>query len=163
MIMFFGFAIVLSTTFFAKDNEFLLQLPVKNGAIFFAKFFLTYISELLVTAIMLVPLIITYTVAVNSIVSLPIYFYVLVPFAIIFAPVIPLVIINILAFPIVKLINLLKGRSALSLIVLVVVFLGLMAGYMFIVPSIDSNLNEEGGLILTDAMYKFINSSANVF
>lgn len=162
IIIFFGLQSVLSYTFMSKDNEFLLQLPVKPVTLFTVKFAVIYLEELILSAAILLPCLITYTVAVSSIFVLPVYFYLLIPLIILFAPVIPLLIVNIIAFPLMKLINALKNKSGISLIILTTVFVGFMSAYMIMVPSMEKYFGAEGDVVLTDAMVNMITKTANI-
>lgn len=133
IILVLGVQAVLSSTFMSRDNEFLQQLPVKPTTLFWVKFSVTYVSEALLAAAVLLPVLLAFWGGVSfADGTLPWTFFVMMPFTVLVSPIVPLLIVTLLAFPIVRLIRFFKTNSLAALGVCVVVFIALFIGYMFL-------------------------------
>ncbi|MEG1791187.1 MAG: hypothetical protein RR033_01705 [Clostridia bacterium] len=158
MIVFFGLQAVLSNTFYAKDTEFLAQLPISAQKIFAVKMTIIYINELLVTSLMLLPLMIAF--CSGSIIGgfhIPFYFYLLIPFVLLTAPIIPLVLVSALSFPLIKVVTYFKKRNIMTLVISVVGFAVFIILYMLLVPNLQKFVTIEGQVsIITPQLHKTI-------
>ncbi len=158
MIIFFGIQSILSNLFFARDNEFLAQLPVKPQVIFAVKMTVIYLNELLITTLFMLPIIAGFiSGSLVGGVYIPFYFYLLLPIIFLSAPIIPLVIVAVLSFPLIKVVSYFKKRTAVTLIASISAFVLFFAGYMLLVPNIDKFFTIEGqATILTQQMQNTI-------
>lgn len=134
--LFFVSKVYITTFYNAEDNEFLATLPAKPLSLFFAKLSTVYLSELLFSAFLLLPTLISATVAmVMAGYNVPVLFYFSIPLAVLFAPVIPLFIIAMLSAPIMYIASFFKRRGAMSSIMSILLFLVIMGGYFALVPN----------------------------
>jgi hypothetical protein len=136
LTLFFVSKVYISTFYNADDNEFLATLPVSPLAKFLSKLAVVYISELAFTAFLLLPTQITAAVSLGvSGYPAPWTFYIFIPLSVLFAPIAPLFIISIFAAPIMYLASFFKRRAAMSSIMSIVLFVGLMGAYFMLVPN----------------------------
>lgn len=138
----FGVFSMLNVVIFAKDWEFLEALPVKKWELFLAKFAVVYVDDVLLSTVILIPLSIAFGIAVGA----GVIFYLLLPLVIFLLPVFPLVICALLVFPLMYVVSFFKKRGALSAVLMILVFAGLMFAYMSVIPKGDV---EEENITLT--------------
>lgn len=137
MVIVFSSYTYFSSMFFAKDNEILLNFPIGQRSIFASKLVVAYISELVVSCIIIIPTVVITAVAASLMgVSLSVWYYIAIPFAIILLPLIPLLVLSVLSFPIVWIINKLRkkplaGAIIQALFVVVLFAVIYMASYGF--------------------------------
>jgi ABC-2 type transport system permease protein len=111
-ILFFGIFYVLTVYYYSQDVEHLLPLPLKPSDILGAKFLVTLVYEYVPTAILVLPLLITYGVKSGA---GPLYYlYAAVVFLTL--PVIPLVIASLLAMLFMRFTNVGKSKDRFRLI-----------------------------------------------
>ena len=117
--LFFSLFSYLQIMYLSKDNEFLLSLPVRTVDIFIGKIVTTLLSQVLITAIILIPSMISIVLGVTkaNLISLSAWFYIVFPIAIITLPFLPLMVIAIVSFPIMKIMTYLKKHPTLGAII----------------------------------------------
>lgn len=103
---------VLGYMFFSKDAELLSMLPVPKSTLFLAKFTMVYLAELILSALAMIPMLITYGVGVGA----GLWYYVLVLPMVLFTPVFPLLIATVLAYPLMWVVAFFKRHSSLTTI-----------------------------------------------
>lgn len=129
-VVLFGLIPLLNNLYFSRDTEFMMMLPVKPSTVFMAKLSVVYLTEIVVSTIILVPAMITVGVTLH----LNALFYVVSLFAVLLVPSIPMVLITIIAIPLMYIVSFFKNKGALTSIVLILLF-GIVFGtyYYFIV------------------------------
>ena len=131
----------INSMFFAKDNEIVLNMPLRGAEIFSAKLIATYLNELVISALVTIPVTVI-TAAAGIQAGYPHMFgaeyWILIPFAIVLLPVMPLLLLSLVSFPIALLVQKASKYPVLSAIlqaVLVMAFvvacylLGYSGGY----------------------------------
>ncbi|MDF2672371.1 MAG: hypothetical protein K0R09_636 [Clostridiales bacterium] len=108
----FGIVSIIATYFVDKERDIVLSMPIKPWYLLFAKFVVNYISEVLITALILLPAIILYGVKE----AMGIAFYVAGLLTILFVPLIPMVICYFILIPIMKFANFLKKKDAIMIL-----------------------------------------------
>lgn len=111
-VFFFGSMTVLGNLFYSSDNTLLAGLPFRKGVVFTAKFTVSYIGELLFTAIILLPMLVAsgITMSVNGI-ALSWTYYLFSVLSVLLAPAVPLLLTAIVALPLSYGVSLLKRRN----------------------------------------------------
>lgn len=147
LVLFFSVFTYMSSIFFAKDNEIMLNLPLRNAEIFSAKLLCTYINELTISAVTVIP--VTVITAISGIqAGFGAYFgagyWILIPFAVILMPVMPLLLLSIISFPIAMIVQKMSKRPVISAIVQAVLLIAFIAvAYLF---SYGSSYGMEGAV-----------------
>lgn len=123
----------ISSMFFAKDNEIMLNFPVPQITVFSAKLLVTYVNELLISTIIVLPAtVITAVAAAEAGVALGVQFYLLIPVAVLLLPLLPMLLLSIVSFPVALVIRKLSKRPVLGAIVQAVfLILFIVAIYYF--------------------------------
>ncbi len=123
----------ISSMFFAKDNEITLNFPVPQITVFSAKLLVTYVNELLISTIVILPAsVITAVAASQAGVSLGAQFYLLIPVAVLLLPLLPMLLLSIVSFPIALVIRKLSKRPVLGAIVQAVFLIAFVAGIYYL-------------------------------
>lgn len=156
-VLFFGIAAILSCLYFSRDTDFFLALPVKPSVVFAAKLALVYITELFVTALILIPCLICAGVVMHMGAA----YYVLLPFAVVFTPAIPLFLGSIVSIPVMYVVSFFKNRGALGSITVLLLFGAFFVLY-YVAISKMQNLNPET-LDLSSLQGMFANISNTVY
>lgn len=118
----------ISSMFFAKDNEIMLNLPVPQTTVFFSKLLVSYVNELLISTVIVLPAtVITAVAAAQAGVALGAEFYVLIPVAVLLLPLLPMLVLSIVSFPIAVVIQKLSKRPVLGAIVQAVFIIAFVA------------------------------------
>lgn len=135
-VLFFGTAQYVSVLFMSKDNEFLMALPVKPHEIFIAKLTAVYATFLAVSLGLMLPSVIAigFGLRISNFA-----FYILGILGSLVVPILPLLIISIIAFPISYLVNYFRRSSVLATILYGVIFVGLFAGYMYLIYYVQND------------------------
>ncbi|MCL2796785.1 MAG: hypothetical protein FWD58_01850 [Firmicutes bacterium] len=134
IVVLFGIIPMLQLLYFSRDTEFFLALPVKPGTVFAAKFTVVYLTELILSAALLLPTLITLGVVAGM---WPVYYFVIV-LGILFTPSIPLVFVAILGIPLMYIIGYFKNKGALTSIVAIVLFGAVFAGYYLLITQVQN-------------------------
>lgn len=127
----------INSMFFAKDNEIVLNMPLKGVEIFSAKLIATYLNELVISALVTIPIaVITAAAGIQAGYGsmFGAGYWILIPFAIALLPVMPLLLLSIVSFPIALLVQKASKYPVLSAVlqaVLLMAFISLcyLLGY----------------------------------
>lgn len=127
----------INSMFFAKDNELVLNMPLRGVEIFSAKLIATYLNELVISALVTIPIaVITAAAGIQAGYGsmFGAGYWILIPFAIALLPVMPLLLLSIVSFPIALLVQKASRYPVLSAIlqaVLLMAFISLcyLLGY----------------------------------
>lgn len=136
----------ISSMFFAKDNEIMLNLPVPQTTVFFSKLLVSYVNELLISTIIVLPAsVITAVAAAQAGVALGVGFYLLIPVAVLLLPLLPMLILSIVSFPIAVVIQKLSKRPVLGAIVQAVFLIAFIAAIYYVSYSTSYSAGEGTG------------------
>ena len=127
----------INSMFFAKDNEIVLNMPLRGVEIFSAKLIATYLNELVISALVTIPIaVITAAAGIQAGYGsmFGAGYWILIPFAIALLPVMPLLLLSIVSFPIALLVQKASKYPVLSAVlqaVLLMAFISLcyLLGY----------------------------------
>lgn len=127
----------INSMFFAKDNELVLNMPLRGVEIFSAKLIATYLNELVISALVTIPIaVITAAAGIQAGYGsmFGAGYWILIPFAIALLPVMPLLLLSIVSFPIALLVQKASRYPVLSAVlqaVLLMAFISLcyLLGY----------------------------------
>lgn len=127
----------INSMFFAKDNELVLNMPLRGAEIFSAKLIATYLNELVISALVTIPVaVITAAAGIQAGYGsmFGAGYWILIPFAIALLPVMPLLLLSVVSFPIALLVQKASKYPVLSAIlqaVLLMAFISLcyLLGY----------------------------------
>lgn len=140
IVLFFGTFAFMSVMFFSKDNELLLALPVSESQIYWAKMIIVYLGEVLLTTFVLLPVTISAGVgAILSGVTIGVEYWLLMIVSVLFTPLIPLLLITVISFPLVYIISFAKKNGTLTSIFGILLFAGIMTGYMLLVMNVSGD------------------------
>jgi len=157
VILVFGIVSLINHLFLSKDAEFFLALPVKSGTIYFAKIVYIYLTELIITACILVP--ISLVIGISA--SMSWYYYLAMFFAIVSTPMFPLMIASIISLPLMFVVSFFRARAVFTSIMLVLVFGIAMAAYFFAIGSIGKG-GESGGGSVDESIIAIFDSISNI-
>lgn len=139
----------ISSMFFAKDNEIMLNFPVPQITVFSAKLLVTYVNELLISTIVVLPAsVITAIAAAQAGVVLGAQFYVLIPVAVLLLPLLPMLLLSIISFPIALVIQKLSKRPVLGAIVQAVFLIAFIVGVYYLSYSTSYSVGNGDGQAL---------------
>lgn len=160
-LFFFIFRTFNAEFFDAKDNEFFATLPISSTCIYFARFLKYYLNELLFSIIVLTPFL--WTIIITAITSGVVFgvgfYFMLIPIYLL-TPLTPILIISSFSLPIAAIKSFFKQRGTLSSILSILLYLGAMVGYFFLIPKMDA-MGE--GLTLNAAAITAIKTAGKVF
>lgn len=142
IVLIFGTVLMVNIMFFSKDAEMLLSLPIKTNVIFVAKMIYVYLSELMLSAFIVIVTGITFGIVCGFGIS---YYLLLLP-AILIVPMVPLIISALLSMPIMFVISFFKNKSILSIILLTGGFTIFMYFYLNFFGSMGKMGNESFNL-----------------
>ncbi|MDR3263372.1 MAG: hypothetical protein LBT30_03595 [Clostridiales bacterium] len=146
IVFFFGLTAMLQVIFFSKDAEFLMSLPYSNVKLFLAKMSVVYISELLTSFVIILPLMIAFGAgSAAGGLGVSALYYIMIPFAIILLPLIPLLLIALLSFPLMYIVNFFKNKSIMSLIGIMLLFVGFFAVYFLGITALTGSASASEG------------------
>lgn len=129
-----GMGAYLNYVFFSKDVQLLQSLPLPSGVVFAAKFTITYLSQLFVSIIILLPSLVTYgIVSARYGVNFSAGFYILSIITPFVTPLLPLLIISILSIPLMRILLLVKNRDMAKAVLSSVLSLCMVAIYFSLV------------------------------
>lgn len=166
MVLFLGSMTTLNFLYFSKDNQLLITLPIRNNTIFAVKFALSYLSELLISVFMGLPMLITYGVVLGlNGINLGVSYYILSVISVLILPIIPLLAISLLSVPLMYIASYLKKRVIGKSLVVAFIAIFFMAIYfMFIggATRMGSNLDESGMPIMSNAIASLVKGGSSV-
>ena len=120
----------INSMFFAKDNELVLNMPLKGVEIFSAKLIATYLNELVISALVTIPIaVITAAAGIQAGYGsmFGAGYWILIPFAIALLPVMPLLLLSIVSFPIALLVQKASKYPVLSAVLQAVLLMAFIA------------------------------------
>lgn len=120
----------INSMFFAKDNELVLNMPLRGVEIFSAKLIATYLNELVISALVTIPVaVITAAAGIQAGYGsmFGAGYWILIPFAIALLPVMPLLLLSIVSFPIALLVQKASKYPVLSAVLQAVLLLAFIA------------------------------------
>ena len=163
IVVLFGIVSMLNVLYFSRDTEFFLALPVKPGTVFAAKFTVIYLTELVLSALLLLPTLI----ALGFVAEMPVFYFCTILPGILLAPSIPLVLASILAIPLMFVVGFFKNKGALTSVVVLVLFGAFFGAYFYFAFQMQSTAMDPGGLGGMNesdiaALYDGIRSAVNV-
>lgn len=120
----------INSMFFAKDNEIVLNMPLRGVEIFSAKLIATYLNELVISALVTIPIaVITAAAGIQAGYGsmFGAGYWILIPFAIALLPVMPLLLLSIVSFPIALLVQKASRYPVLSAVLQAVLLMAFIA------------------------------------
>lgn len=138
----------ITSMFFAKDNEILLNMPLRGAEIFSAKFVCTYINELVVSAATVIPVAVITAIAGIQAGYADMFgaaYWILIPFAILLLPAMPLLILSVISFPIAMIVQRLSKRPVLSAVLQAVLVMGFVGACYYFAYSGSMTAGSEDG------------------
>lgn len=120
----------INSMFFAKDNEIVLNMPLRGAEIFSAKLIATYLNELVISALVTIPIaVITAAAGIQAGYGsmFGAGYWILIPFAIALLPVMPLLLLSIVSFPIALLVQKASRYPVLSAVLQAVLLLAFIS------------------------------------
>ena len=120
----------INSMFFAKDNELVLNMPLRGVEIFSAKLIATYLNELVISALVTIPIaVITAAAGIQAGYGsmFGAGYWMLIPFAIALLPVMPLLLLSIVSFPIALLVQKASKYPVLSAVLQAVLLLAFIS------------------------------------
>ncbi len=124
-VLLLGTASVVTVMFFSRDAEFVLALPVKPSALFFAKLTYLYLTDLLLSAF----LVLTGGVPFGIIAGYGAYYFLMLLPVVLLLPVLPLLLSSLLSLPLMYIVGFFKRRGALAGIAISVMFALMLLAY----------------------------------
>ena len=121
-----------STLYKAKDNEFLLSMPIKPGTLLISKMLIVYLTALLFTAIAMVPGLIVYWIKLESVSAASVIFSILLTFLL---ALFTTALSYILGWLVALVVGLFPNKQAVT-VVATVVFLGVYYFFYFRISKI---------------------------
>lgn len=132
-------ATLIKALYYSGDNEILLRFPVNGTQIFIAKSIFVFISNFLITMALLLPFYISYGVILKNAGALgrpPEIFFPVAILTTFLSSFLPFFLANIVAIPVMKIINLIKNKYGIVLCVTIVVVVGIFVAYMQVLKSL---------------------------
>lgn len=151
-----GISSTVKVLYYKGDNLILMRFPVSGSEVFISKTLFLFISQLLITIVILAPFISAY----GNVMETGTYFYAIMPVVIGFMVLIPFFLSNILAIPIMHITNKIRNRFALIIIGLSVIMTALFAAYMFLFKSIVTFLRDSSFSVFSDEVVVIIKDIA---
>ncbi len=138
-VLLFGIVPMINYLYFSKDTEFMMTLPVKPGTIFMAKLSVVYLTEIIVSTVVLVPAFVT----IGVVLKLNALFYVVSLLSVVLVPAIPMVLISLIAIPLMYVVSFFKKKGALTSVVLIVLFAVIFGGYYLVISKFSNYMAVE--------------------
>ncbi len=144
MVFVFALSTLIGSLSMARDSKLIATLPLKKTAVFFARFTKVYLSELALSAYLLVPMLCVYGVGVSHAgYSLSFAYYIAILFIVIVSPLLPLAIASIIIIPVMRLTRFIRLRTTFSTLALLAVVFLIMLLYFVFIPNFISLSNLE--------------------
>ena len=128
---------IISTLYLAPDTEMLICLPVTPNQLFVSKALLIYLKEIAVNASIFCPIFITLGFVGHYGAS----FYLAIPIYLLILPIVPITLAAFLSIPIMGIMRFLKPRPTLSIIIILTLVAGILAGYIALVGNFAETFN----------------------
>lgn len=150
IVLFFGGVAVMGYLYFSNDNSLLSTLPIKPQIIFAAKFSMAYLSELLFSVAISIPMLVAYGITCMAMgAGIAWQYFVIMLLAAPLLPVIPLFVITIISMPLMYVVSFFRKRSVSNSIALGIVYIaamGLYFAFIFGVQSLTVTTNDTTAL-----------------
>lgn len=165
LVLFLSMFSIVSTLYESKDTPFLNTLPLKPSSVFFAKFAMTYVNALAISAVMLLPTVLTGAIAFNVANGRMFYgFYPLFFVILALAPILPLFVVVVLSMPVVWLGSYFRGKPTLKSVLTILFYVVLMCAYMVVVYYMNTTgFGQNGNVEMSQGMLGSLVTLANVF
>lgn len=128
---------IINTLYLCRDNELLICLPVTPNQLFISKVLLIYLKEILVNAVISVPLF----VSLGFFGGLGVNFFLSIPILLLVLPIFPITLASFISIPIMWVIRFLKSRPALSIATILILVSLCLAGYIALISSFAESFN----------------------
>ncbi len=153
VVLIFGTATIVGVMFFSRDTEFVLALPVRSSVLFFAKLTYVYLTELLISAFV----VLTGGITMGLMAGMGGGYFLLLIVAVFLLPVLPLLLAALLSLPIMYLLSFFRYKGALTSVVLLLLFAAALVGWYAVFGGMMGSdetivLPEEAILALKQAM-----------
>lgn len=142
----FGFLGIVTTYFLGPERTLLLSMPFKPWQVFISRFFINYLSELLLAFAFMLPTIIIY--GTNE--GMGILYYIISILIILFIPIIPMVICYFLLTPVMRFAGFLKNKD--TMMKLSIVFVLIIVAFMQYFSKFMMDVEKNPNLILKSMM-----------
>ena len=145
---------VVKNLYLSGDNELLLRFPVNGKEILLAKSIYCFIHNVVINLLIMIPVCAIY----GAVSSAPVGFYFVAIAVMIVAIPLPYAIANLLAIPVMMLMNLVKNQFLLVLILLIAAICGVFILYMTALSGVLEYMRDEGeGMFSPEVMSIFRN------
>ena len=164
VVLIFGTAFLIGVVFFHRDADIVLALPVKASTLFFAKLTYVYLTELAISALVVLTSGITLGIlgALGGYAGFGIVYYLMLVAAALLMPLLPLLIGAVLSMPIMYVISFFKKRGAIAGIVMAVLMMGFFVAYFAVFANLSSGeADEEFNFFLTEESIAAIRYAMN--
>ena len=128
---------IISTLYLASDTEMLICLPVTPNQLFISKALLIYLKEIAVNATIFCPLFLS----LGFLGKYGLSFYLSMPIYLLLLPILPITLASFLSIPIMAIMRFLKPRPTLSIIIILMLVAGVLAGYIALIGSFAETFN----------------------
>lgn len=165
LVLFLSMFSIVSTLYESKDTPFLNTLPLKPSSVFFAKFAMTYVNALAISAVVLLPTVLRGAIAFNVANGRMFYgFYPLFFVILALAPILPLFVVVVLSMPVVWLGSYFRGKPTLKSVLTILFYVVLMCAYMVVVYYMNTTgFGQNGNVEMSQGMLGSLGTLANVF
>ncbi len=126
---------IIAGLYLSRDNEILLALPVSPNQIFFSKLTVVYIQELVISAAYSLPLF--FVLGVYG--GFSTAFYLMIIPALLLLPALPVAAAMLLSVPVMAVVKFLRGRAALSAVIILAGVAGALMLYSSLLSVITQN------------------------
>lgn len=148
--LFFSIMPMVSSLYFSNDTEYYLALPVKPQSVYVAKIILVYVSQIYISGIISLPMILVMGIAL----AMPAYFFFFAILGIFITPLFAIMLASIIAAPIMYLVRIIKNKNVVTSIFAIFAFALLMGGYMYMMMDVTgsgSDLTQISAVLITTA------------
>ena len=159
VVLMFGLHAILSNVFTVGDADKLLYLPVHAHTIFFGKLTVVYINEIITTAVTVLVVLLPFGLGAG----VGITYYLMLLLALALIPLLPMLVGCIVAMPLSALIARIGKNSAIKTVLRIVIYLMVMAVYLyamysfgFLAGSDNGNLLDNPELYMQDMIGGFV-------
>lgn len=125
VVLIFGTATTVGVMFFSRDTEFVLSLPVKPSVLFFAKLTYVYLTELLISAFV----VLTGGITAGIMAGMGAGYFLLLGISVFILPLLPLLLASLLTLPIMYMFSFFRNKGALTGIMLILLFAAALLGW----------------------------------
>ncbi len=152
LVLMFGVHAVISNVFVVRDADRLLYLPIRSHVIFLAKLTVAYLNEVITTAVTAIVVLLPFGIGAGAGVA----YYLMLLAALVLLPMLPMLAGTFVAMPISALVTLFGKNSAVKTILRIVLYVAIMALYMYAMYSFGFLTGSSGGNNFLDDPEKYI-------